>query len=53
MVYRLTESKEKTYKVLVCGYGIGLSWAVGSISVNTKDILPLVHFDDYYDDGLF
>lgn len=53
MVHCLTIEEPKTCKLLICGYGIGLSWAVGSMVVNTKDILPLVHSDEYFDDGLY
>ena len=53
MVHCLTKEEPKECKLLVCGYGIGLSWAVGSMVVDTKDILPLLHSDEYFDDGLY
>lgn len=53
MVHCLTKEEPKECKLLVCGYGIGLSWAVGSMVVDTKDIFPLLHSDEYFDDGLY
>lgn len=53
MVHCLTKKEPQMCKLLVCGYGIGLSWAVGSMVVNAKDILPLVRSDEYFDDGLY
>lgn len=38
-------------KFLCCGFGIGLSWAAVELNIAPKDILPLVHTDDYFDDG--
>ena len=38
-------------KVLSSGYGVGLSWGVVSITINTNDVLPLSYGCDYYDDG--
>ena len=38
---------------LICGYGVGLSWGVGNITVNEKDIYPLIETSEYFDDGLF
>ena len=40
-------------EALICGYGVGLSWAAGIITVNTQDILPLIETDEYFDDGLY
>lgn len=53
MVHCLSNVENRVLKLLVCGYGIGLSWAVGSMVLNSRDILPLVHSDEYFDDGLF
>lgn len=44
-----TETKELS--LLCCGYGIGLSWAVAELKVNTEDILPVIQTNDYFDDG--
>ena len=38
---------------LMCGYGVGLSWSVLDTYINTKDILPLVHTDEYFEDGYY
>lgn len=53
MVHCLTKEEYRSCRLLICGYGIGLSWAVGSMTVDTKDIIPLVHSDEYFDDGLY
>lgn len=53
IVHKLAEGERKDLKLLVCGYGIGLSWSVGSFTINSGDILPLVHSDEFFDDGLF
>lgn len=43
--------EKKDIKVLCSGYGVGLSWAVTEFMLNTADILPLVHTDEYFEDG--
>lgn len=40
-------------KALICGYGVGLSWAAGIINIDTQDVLPLIETDEYFDDGLY
>lgn len=35
-------------KILMCGFGIGLSWGVVSVEVNTKDIYPVFDSDKFY-----
>lgn len=39
-------------KVFVSGFGAGLSWACGSIALDTADILPLITTDEYYKEGI-
>lgn len=36
---------------LCSGFGVGLSWSTVALKINEKDILPLVHTDEYFDDG--
>lgn len=38
--------------VLMCGFGVGLSWGLVSSYINTSDILPIVHTDEYFDDAI-
>ena len=38
-------------KALTCGFGIGLSWGVANIEVDTDNVYPIVETDDYYEDG--
>lgn len=48
------ESQEnKNLHSLICGYGVGLSWAAGIIDVDVKNIYPLIESDEYFDDGLY
>lgn len=46
-------TEDKTLRLMTCGFGVGLSWAMADFKINTSDILPLVMTDDYYDDGEF
>ena len=42
---------EEKLKALICGFGIGLSWGVANIEVDTDNIYPIIQTDDYYKDG--
>lgn len=47
------EGKEKVgLKVFISGFGAGLSWACGSIEIDTSAILPLITTDAYYKEGI-
>lgn len=44
--------KDLNLKVFISGFGAGLSWACGSLELDTKNILPLLISDNYYKEGL-
>lgn len=45
------DANDETIKVLLAGFGVGLSWGVVSTEINTKDIYPIIVTDDYYKEG--
>lgn len=38
-------------RALMCGFGVGLSWSTVDCYINQADILPLIHTDEYFEDG--
>lgn len=46
---KITDGKKR---VLLLGFGIGLSWGVAYMDIDTNDIFPIVKSDEYYNDGL-
>ena len=44
--------KNKTIKVMACGFGIGISLGATSFEINTDDILPIFEDDAIYEEGL-
>ncbi|MDR1656436.1 MAG: ketoacyl-ACP synthase III [Deltaproteobacteria bacterium] len=38
--------------LLLSGFGVGLSWALASVSLEAGSILPIIHTDEYHQDGL-
>lgn len=42
----------KDMDVLMCGFGVGLSWGVMSATINTNDIYPVIETDDYFAEGV-
>ena len=52
LVYKYGEcDDERTINALCCGFGVGLSWSTVALPINVKDIYPLVHTDEFFDDG--
>ena len=45
------EDNEGVVKVMMCGFGIGLSWGAVSAEIKKENILPLIQTDEYFDDG--
>ncbi len=43
--------EDRPLRELCCGFGVGLSWSTLCLPINVRDILPLVHTDDYFEDG--
>lgn len=42
----------KELRLLCCGFGVGLSWAAMELNIAPCQILPLIHTDEWFDDGL-
>lgn len=40
-------------KMLMSGFGVGLSWGVMSATIETESILPVIETDAYYAEGIF
>ena len=38
--------------VVICGFGVGLSWGVASVSINTSDILPIIEDDSIFEEAI-
>ncbi len=47
------EKTERHIMSMLCGFGIGLSWGAVSLSLDTQKILPLIHTDEWFDDGYY
>lgn len=45
------DESDRVINELCCGFGVGLSWSTMALKLNTRDILPLIHTDDYFKDG--
>lgn len=42
---------DKPRKVLLCGFGVGLSWGIVSLEICPSAVLPMIFSDDYYAEG--
>lgn len=38
-------------KVLLCGYGVGLSWGIVSLKIRPADVYPMLYTDYYWEEG--
>lgn len=38
-------------KLFLYGFGVGLSWAIATLTLDTNGVMPIFHTDDYYLDG--
>ena len=42
----------KEVRILMCGFGVGLSWGVCSAKIYTKDIFSIIESDDIFEEGI-
>ena len=47
-----SSDEDKEINVLMCGFGVGLSWGVLSAKINIRDIYPIIETDDYFAEGI-
>ncbi len=40
-------------RLLMCGFGIGLSWGVSNAELDTGKVYPIIETEDYYAEGKF
>lgn len=45
--------ENEVINAMIIGFGVGLSWGVTSIEINTSDILPIAEDDHIFTEGLF
>ena len=46
------DTSEQSLNILMCGFGVGLSWGVMSARINISDIYPVIETDDYFAEGV-
>ena len=46
------KTKNQNLKTMLCGFGVGLSWGVTAVDINTNDILPIVEDDTFFEEGV-
>ena len=46
------DNEDKVLNILMCGFGVGLSWGVCAAKVNVKDILPIIETDEVFEEGI-
>ena len=39
-------------KIMMIGFGVGISWGVTSFEINTSDIFPIIEDDSIFDEGI-
>tara|TARA_B110000003_G_scaffold56434_1_gene56490 strand:- start:217 stop:1311 length:1095 start_codon:yes stop_codon:yes gene_type:complete len=46
------ESEGKNIKIMMIGFGVGISWGVTSFSINTSDIFPIIEDNTIFNEGV-
>lgn len=44
--------ENQNLRTMLCGFGVGLSWGVTAIDINTNDILPIIEDDTVFEEGI-
>jgi 3-oxoacyl-[acyl-carrier-protein] synthase-3 len=51
LAYSNTQEPKRKLRVLLSGFGVGLSWGSADVAIDTADILPIIHSNDYFKEG--
>ena len=46
------DSEGKDIKIMMIGFGVGISWGVTSFKINTSDIFPIIEDDSVFEEGI-
>lgn len=52
LCHQYGSAENETLKTMLCGFGVGLSWGVTAVSLNTSDILPIIEDDTVFEEGI-
>jgi 3-oxoacyl-[acyl-carrier-protein] synthase-3 len=44
--------ESKKIRTMLCGFGVGLSWGVTGLELDTADILPIIEDDTVFEEGI-
>jgi 3-oxoacyl-[acyl-carrier-protein] synthase-3 len=42
---------DRTLRLVVSGFGIGLSWGIAGFDIRVQDVLPVIFTDEYFEEG--
>ena len=42
----------KQFNLMLSGFGVGLSWGVATLTLKTDVVLPIIHTDEFYTEGI-
>ena len=51
LVKHYGDAESQKLHIMACGFGVGLSCSTADFYMDSVDILPLVHTDEFFDDG--
>ena len=46
------DKEGRKIKIMMIGFGVGISWGITSIEINTSDIFPIIEDDTIFDEGI-
>ena len=46
------DSEGMDIKIMMIGFGVGISWGVTSFEINSSDIFPIIEDDTIFDEGI-
>lgn len=49
---RYGNEENRELNIMLCAFGVGLSWGITSIKINTSDILPIIEDDSVFEEGI-
>jgi 3-oxoacyl-[acyl-carrier-protein] synthase-3 len=46
------DDSNKALNTMLCGFGVGLSWGITALQLNTSDIFPVIEDDTIFEEGV-
>ena len=52
LCHNFGKDEGRKLKIMLCSFGVGLSWGVTALEIDTSEVYPIIEDDSVFDEGI-